>query len=189
MAVAILGGAVTWAYRWLDDRRDERRRLDDYRVSVIGELQDAYYEAKTVRRALRAAGFKSLVPPVTLNPGQHDIFETRMEQLDDARTALEKLVDVAQGRERIYGRDHEKITRLIHEGEAYLGRITEIWEQGLLEAAGGGKVVDISALTDFLGAAKGDAGIKCRLSKPIREAVTRIHSLRFSRLDEPPQPS
>lgn len=57
LVVAVLGGAVAWAFRWLDDKRDERRRLDESRLGAIGDLQNAYYEAKRVRRALRAAGF------------------------------------------------------------------------------------------------------------------------------------
>jgi hypothetical protein len=182
LAVAILGGAVAWAFRWLDDRREQRRRLDDYRVKAIADLQDAYHQAKTVRRALRAAGFDKAGAGMRLTADQASTFHTRMEQLDDARTALEKLVDIPHGWEWIYGPDHAAITGAIDRAEKYLGKITKVWEKEAVkirEDADLASIAKDSALQGFLDDADAHGGIKESLSEPIRDARKGIQALRF----------
>ena len=56
-AIALLGGAVAWAFKILDARREDRRRQDEYLARIADQLWDAYLRVKSVRRALRAAGF------------------------------------------------------------------------------------------------------------------------------------
>ena len=59
LTIVILGGAVAAAFRSLDARRDDRRRLDEYRAAFVHELLDAYRRIKAVRRSLRASGLRS----------------------------------------------------------------------------------------------------------------------------------
>jgi hypothetical protein len=184
LAVAILGGAVTWAFRWLDDRRDERRRLDEYRVQAIADVQNAYYEAKRVRRALRAAGFQHVEPDAPLTSDQKDVFMAQMDRLDEARTALEKLVDTAQGQERIYGRNHGSITELIAHAEGYLGDVTKVWEDldTSMKNPDAVRLFDslaFKSFQSFLAKASVGGGIDESLSTPIRIATCRIQALRF----------
>lgn len=56
-AIAILGGALAAAFRSLDERRQEARRIDEYRAATADELWDAYHSIKAVRRLLVVAGF------------------------------------------------------------------------------------------------------------------------------------
>ena len=60
VAIALLGGAVGWAFEILDGRREDRRRRDEYLGAVADQLWEAYLRIKSVRRALRAAGFGPL---------------------------------------------------------------------------------------------------------------------------------
>jgi hypothetical protein len=130
LAVAIFGGAVAAAFRWLEAYRDEQRRteaasrveqrrceaasreeerrLDDYRAARVAELWDAYNRIKTVRRALRAAGFAA--PSGKLTDEQIAVFRTRMVELNDAQLSLEKLVKLINGQKDVFGREYASIT-------------------------------------------------------------------------------
>lgn len=185
LAVALLGGAVAAAFRWLDADRDEQRRLDDYRSARVGELWDVYHQIKAVRRALRAAGFAATSGRLT--DEQIAVFRTRMVELNDAQLSLEKLLKLIDGQDDVFGRECGSITEGISQAERYVGHIITAWENSQAIQAGAdlGEIRIQSAheklgdLWPFLeGASAG--GFKSQVSKPIRDAATKIQSLRIS---------
>lgn len=182
LAISIFGGAVTAAFRSLDARREDLRRLDAYRATTVNELLDAYHRIKAVRRVLRASGFdKGDSPPVSAD--QSADFRTRMEALNDAQLALEKLAQVVDGEKRVFGADHASIARLIRKAEDYVGNVIQEWERHGRNVQAGADLAEVTTpltnLKTFLGGAYDEEGIKRDLSKPIYEAARRIQSLRF----------
>jgi hypothetical protein len=184
LAVAILGGAVAAAYGWLEEWRAERRRIDAFRAAAITELQDTYHLAKSVRRRLRAAGFddRDQRPDATVTAEASDLFRTWLEELDDARTGLEKLRTIVAASARVFGLSHLKIASRIREAEEYLGRVTKAWEKHSLDVKEGARLAEVSAFKHmkhfqaFLGSPDPPDGIK-GLRKPIDDALTRIQGL------------
>lgn len=184
LAVAILGGAVTAAFRWLDADRADQRRLDDYRAARVGELWDAYHRIKAVRRALRAAGFAA--PSGKLTDEQIAVFRTGMVELNDAQLNLERLVKLIDGQDDVFRRECGSITKGISQAEQYVGRIITAWENSQAIQAGAdlGEIRIQSAdeklrnLWPFLDKAS-SGGFKSEVSRPIRDAATKIESLRI----------
>ena len=184
LGVALLGGAVAAAFRWLEDDRDEQRRLDDYRAARVGELWDAYHRIKAVRRALRAAGFAA--PSGKLTGEQVAVFCTRMVELNDAQLNLERLVKLIDGQDDVFGEECGSITRWISQAEGYVGGIIKAWENSQAIQAGA-DLADIRMqsadkklgnLWPFLDGAYA-GGFKSDVSIPIRDAATKIQSLRI----------
>jgi hypothetical protein len=184
LAVAILGGAVAAAFRWLEADRDEQRRLDEYRAERVGELWDAYHRIKAVRRALRAAGFAA--PSGKLTGEQLAVFCTRMMELNDAQLSLEKLVKLIDGQDDVFGEECGSITKWISQAEGYVGRIITAWENSQAIQAGADLAEirmqsankKLGNLWPFLDSAHA-GGFKSEVSKPIRDAATKIQSLRI----------
>jgi hypothetical protein len=195
LAIAIFGGAVAAAFRWLEASRDElrrseaasreeERRLDDYRAARVVELWDAYHQIKSVRRALRAAGFAA--PSGKLTDEQIEAFHTRMLELNDAQLTLEKLVKLIDGQEDVFGPECASITDGISRAEQYIGHIITDWEesQAIRVGADLAEIRKQSAtkprkLWPFLDSAHADDGFKKQVSAPIRDAATKIQSLRI----------
>ena len=196
LAVAIFGGAVAAAFRWLEayrdeqrrseaDSREQQRRLDDYRAARVAELWDAYNRIKTVRRALRAAGFAA--PSGKLTDEQIAVFRTRMVELNEAQLGLEKLVKLINGQEDVFGREYASITDGISRAEHYVGHIITAWENSQAIRAGADLAEirtpsaskKLSNLWPFLDRASAADGFKSEVSIPIRDAATKIQSLRI----------
>jgi hypothetical protein len=128
--------------------------------------------------------FEYVKPGVPLTSDQKDVFITQMEQRDEARTALEKLVDTVEGQERIYDRNHEEITGRIAHAERYLSGVTKVWEDldAATEKSDAVQLPGKDAFTSFesfLDKASLEGGIDDGLSTPIRIATCRIQALRF----------
>jgi hypothetical protein len=149
-------------------------------------LWDAYNRIKTVRRALRAAGFAA--PSGKLTDEQIAAYHRRMVELNDAQLSLEKLVKVIKGQEDVSGEEYASITDGILGAERYVGHIITGWEnsQAIRVGADLAEIRKLSAnkrsgnpwsFLDSTSAA--EAGFKDQVSRPIRDAVTKIQSLRI----------
>jgi len=181
-AVAILGGAVAEAFRSLNAHREEQRRIDEYRAATVDKLFDAYHQSKAVRRALRAAGFRNTGPP-SMSTEQAAEFHARMDLLNDAQLALERLANDVRDNHPVFGVQGTEIAVLISNAERYVGHIVDDWqEHGTSVCDGADFAVVMGSLQytpQFLGRPREAGGIKEFLSAPIYEAVRRIQSLRF----------
>jgi len=221
LAIVIFGGAVAAAFRSLDARREDLRRLDAYRAATVDELLDAYHRIKAVRRALRASGFDQQdsesvsaeqcaayhgvkavrralracgfdkLDSERVSAEQSADFRARMEALNDAQLALEKLAQIVHDEKRVFGAHHACIARLIRKAEKYVGNVIKDWEEHGRNVQAGADLAEVTRpltrLKAFLGGAYDDEGIKRDLSEPIYVAASLIQSLRFGRDPVPSQ--
>jgi hypothetical protein len=182
LAVEVLGGAVAAAYRALDDRREERRRIDDYLASLAGELIDAYHRIKAVRRRLRALGLRSPASG-TLSAEEYAVLQAQMDTLIDAQLALEKVMREVEEQPPLFRPHHAAIMESVDGAQSYVNDVIEDWEDHgkrlQVDADLASVMPSLEQLEAFLGGAKGDEGLKENASKPIVESALLIHSLRL----------
>jgi hypothetical protein len=78
----------------LEALRDDRRRLNDYRQSILLELRTAYEDLKRVRRELRVDGFtdRDGRDPGCLDGDRRGVYHAHMRKVSDAQLALEEVV-------------------------------------------------------------------------------------------------
>jgi hypothetical protein len=182
LAIVFFGGAVAAAFRSLDARRDDRRRLDEYRASMVGELLDAYHRAKAVRRNLRAAGFRG---PTSGSIAADQIIELRdqMRRLDDAQLTLEKLAREVETQLTLFHEHGPSISASIRQAEKYLRVVLRDWEKNAPTIKPDAELARVAAslphLSDFVGSASADHGLGHSVSKPVEKAASLIQSLRF----------
>jgi hypothetical protein len=191
-AVAIFGGAVAAAFRSLDERRQEARRIDEYRAATAVELWEAYHRIKAVRRLLLVAGFDQEARKLSAEQGA--VFHARMETLNDAQLTLEKLNRNVSGQARVFEPHTKLIGGRLHKAESYVNQCIDAWEQrgrlvqegmDLAELRASNKDQDPSHrdpyahLRGFLGPARDELGLKWNVSRPVKEAADLIQALRF----------
>lgn len=180
-AIVILGGAVAWAFRALDQSREDRRRLDEYLGAVADELWDAYRQVKAVRRKLLAAGFRQPASG-TVSAEQSAEFRAQIDVLIDAQLTLEKLKRGVETQPSLYSPDDTGIRSLLRDAEDYVNKVIATWEHHGNEIKAGAdldQVTKLENLQPFLGPARAPEGLKVKLSKPVEHAAARIQSLRF----------
>jgi hypothetical protein len=204
LAVVVLGGVVTAAFRTLDARREgrreeaaedreeqrkiaaekraDRRLLDEYLGGLAGELIDAYLRIKAVRRKLRAIGLR---PPVSgrLSPEQRDDYREQMDVLVDAQLALEKVKDDVDNQPPVFAPHGALISKEIRRAEGYVNEVIKEWEDHNADFQSGSDLSAVMAplghLQSFLLGAHEDDGLKDNVSSPIAEAARLIHSRRL----------
>jgi hypothetical protein len=202
LVVVILGSAVAFGFRNLDDRRveqrrkddiarEERQRVDEYRAKFVDDLWAAYNRVKAVRRTLSAYGFGTRAGAFTEEQCQE--YDRQMKELDDAQLTLETLkrkVETDEG--RLFNRNRPRIQAMVERAESYVNKVIDDWEHhrddvqlGKNRATAMGNQTNLSK---FLGSARGKDGIKTALSRSIGEAVRLVQEIRFSR-DDPGEAS
>lgn len=175
--VAIVGTAVTFALRDREVKRDERRRLDEYRLSLRHELLDAYHRIKAVRRTLRGLGFDAPEPDGTLGADQCEEFLKEMRALVNAQLSLEMIEREIPAQEPIFRPDAERIEELVKGAEEYVNEVIKDWERYGTEIVAGSKTgqatMRLQNLRDFLASAK-DGEFKDRVSEPLEKVEELI---------------
>ena len=198
LVVVILGSAVAFGFRNLDDRRTEQRRkedvareerlrVDDYLAKVVDELWAAYHRVKAVRRTLNAYGFGTRASEIKgeFTTEQTQEYDRQMKELDDAQLTLETLKRAVKTDDgRLFGGNPPVIYAPIKRAESYVNDVIDDWvhhrddvQPGLDRATATNKQTKLSA---FLGDARAEGGIKTGLSDSIEEAVRLIQEIRFS---------
>jgi hypothetical protein len=186
-AVAILGGAVAAAFRALDDRRQEARRIDAYRAATADQLWDVYHEIKAARRLLFVAGFDRASG--VLSAAQVAAFHERMTSLNEAQLNLEKLKRIVSGQPRVFDPHTRHLRRYLRQAERYVNRCIGAWEDRGCLVQEGKELAALFAseepddkfahLRGFLGPGGGRLGIKHNVSRPVEKAAELIQTLRF----------
>jgi hypothetical protein len=190
-AIAILGGALAAAFRSLDERRQEARRIDEYRAATADELWDAYHSIKAVRRLLVVAGFAEAKG--RLSAAQCEAFHARMETLNDAQLTLEKLIRNVSGQPRVFDPHTDLITACLDVAESYLNKCIDAWEERGRDVRARSSLVNLKArdrvrenhddpfvhLNGFLGPARATYGLKHNVSELVEKAAELIQALRF----------
>jgi hypothetical protein len=182
-AVILVGGATAWAFRRLDDLREDRRRRDEYLATVASDLWTAYLGVKAVRRALRAAGFgRSGSEPI--EDDQFEEFKRQMDLLADPRATFERLVADVETQPALYQPIAEPIGVQLGAAERYVAGVMKNWEYEGTKVKVGSRLdedQDLQQLRLFLDHAYSKGGLKEKLSRPVENAALLIQALRFER--------
>ncbi len=188
-AIVLLGGAATFAFGELNDRREQRREiaaevreelraLDAYRAEVAGELIGAYPRVKAVRRTLRAVGFE---PPVsgTLTVEQRGEFWEQLKLLNACQLTLEKVSRDIEGQPEVYGEDSAFIKSEVDRVEDHVNKIIADWEKYGRTFTVDADLVTVMTPARNLKAFLRGARVKDYVANPIADTARRIHALRL----------
>jgi hypothetical protein len=168
--LSVIGGAFAAALKYLESTREERRRLNGYRLSVLRSLTISYNRIKAVRRTLRAFGFDAgNSRPLTVE--QVTEFHVQMKSLNEAQLGVERLKREVNVWSDAFP-ESKKFTDLLGHVEDYVGDTISDWERLGPEVLPGAEpqalLRSMSKLNAFL--ADSEEGFK-------KGAATPMHSL------------
>jgi hypothetical protein len=133
-----LGGGVTFFLgKFESDRREQNRvdeknrreqnRVDEYKLEILREVIASYNKIKSVRRILRAFGFKS-AQATTLTPVQITEFVAQMRILNEAQLSLERINLEIKAQTNVF-RGSTKIRECLDTVEQYINHVVQDWEK------------------------------------------------------------
>jgi len=141
--VTLVGLALTYVLQRVDDarqertrladvEREERHRLNDYRLTVFRAAVDAYHDVKTVRRRLRALGFAPR--PADPPKGQRlEGFNEQMLALNEAELKFERVEREIAGQAHMFANAWDCRDRL-DTATRFLRGVLNVWETDALLA-------------------------------------------------------
>jgi hypothetical protein len=141
--VTFLGLALTYVLGRVDEarkdrareadmEREERRRLNDYRLTIHRDAMCAYTEIKTVRRTLRALGFAPRVSGPS-DPEQLEPFNAQMLTLNEAELSLEKVEREIAAQAGVFPKAAQCLDKL-ETAQGFLREVLDAWETSALRA-------------------------------------------------------
>jgi len=125
LAVAVIGGAVAAAWRYLDEDRERRRQLHEQQLAVFRQIVGSYNEVKEIRRTLRSLGLRASTGE--LNETQVNGFRELMLRLNVVQLAFEALGREV-GETDVFKEDTVEIIKRLHKIEDYLNDVLHVWE-------------------------------------------------------------
>ena len=159
--VTIVGWALTYTVKRIDEartararkieeEREERRRLNDYRLTVYRDSIIAYNKVKTVRRTLRALALP-LPTNGPLEPNQLEQFNTHMLTLNEAELSLERVEHEVKAQADVFPNASKRLDTL-KTAQRFLRQVLEVWETNALLAAepDASQRTPLDQLQDFL---------------------------------------
>lgn len=123
--IAIVGGGVASALKYLESLREKQRMINDYRLNVLRDVTISYNQIKSIRRVLRSLGFNSLTAS-PLAPDQVMEFQAQMKSLNDAQLTLERTKREVKVRSDAFP---EGVSDLLREAEDYVRKVLRDWEK------------------------------------------------------------
>ena len=185
LVVVVLGSAVAFGFRQLDDRREERRRLDEYRVAFVEDIRKTDRRIRAARRTLNAFSFGRPVGGLTAEQCRE--YDLQMRELDEAQLALEALSrtvhDDKEG--HIFGRNRDTLLAALDHAEKYMHVVIGDWETHRGKVTPGtdwtAAIGPQEGLRRFLGRSGAQGGVADGLIEPVGTAVEQVQELRFTR--------
>jgi len=176
--IAIVGGGVASALKYLESLREKQRMVNDYRLQVLRDVTASYNEIKGVRRVLRSLGFNSLTA------GQFAIdqvteFHALMKSLNNAQLTLERIKREIKVRTDAFP---EELSDLLRDAEDYIRNVLHDWEKyGANIVAGASRKVleDMTKLKGFLETS--EQGFDDGIGSKMKLIQKRISSLALSK--------
>ena len=168
--IAVLGGLVTLALRSVDAAREDRRRLREYRLSILHDLLASYNGIKTARRILRAFGFR-MPTSGRLSAEQIAEYRAQSRSLIEIQLSLEKIVRELEARPDLFA-DSDDLRAALGDAGDYVHDVGKEWEENgawLKEGVQAAKLANLRALQGFLRTR--DTDFDQRVSKPIASAL------------------
>ena len=174
--IVLVGGAVTYGFKFLESERDAQARRDEYLLGMIRNLVESYNQIKSVRRTLRAYGF---LKPEVPRPDAHrftaeqvDAYRKQMFVLMEAQLRLEEISREIKAQPQVFEHS-EALKVLIHSGESYVNEVIGDWEDhgvDVVVGAHAGRTTDVfKHLQNFLGSSSAEVGGIKTLSEPVGE--------------------
>jgi hypothetical protein len=133
-AVSIVGGAFALGAKYWESLREERRRLNDFRVGLLRATIGAYHDIKSVRRRLRASGLFTLAEG-EITAHQAAEFHGQMNALNNAHLELERVRRELEAHPQAF-RQEPKPDAAVRKVEKYVRGILRDWERN------GSRIVD-----------------------------------------------
>jgi len=178
--IAIVGGGVASAWKYLESLREKQRLINDYRLNVLHGVTISYNQIKGVRRTLRSLGFNSKVTnPIT--PDHVTEFHAQMKSLNDAQLTLERIKREIRVRGDAFP-EGEALSELLREGEDYVRGVLRDWEKhGVDVVAGKPREVlePMAKLRGFL--ESGEEGFEGGIGSKMKLFQERISNLVFGK--------
>jgi hypothetical protein len=177
--IVVGGGALTTIVKALDAAREEkRRRIEEARGRVSAELSEAYSRIKDVRRALRAAGFRS--PTGVLRADQVAELKSEMRSLSEIELSLEQRRREIRVQPDLFA-NGAVLDDAIGRIERYISGVVEEWEGArIVEGVDASEVGALLALQDFLAPAS-ESKFGANASMPMRVLQRELVSTLASR--------
>lgn len=162
--------------RELESARNAQARRDEYLLGVIRNLVESYNRTKSVRRTLRAYGFRKPEEPrpdaQRFTAEQVDAYRKQMAVLVEAQLRLEEISREIRAQPQVF-KHSEALEVLIHTGESYVNKVIGDWEArgvDVVVGADAGSTTDLfDHLQKFLGSPSAKVGGIRVLSKPVEE--------------------
>jgi hypothetical protein len=160
-----------------EENRREQNRVDEYKFEMLREVIASYNKIKSVRRILRAFGFRFRPTQVTtFTPEQLAEFVTQMRILNEAQLSLERIKREIEARPCIF-QSHEQILDSLRTLEKYIGDVVEDWEdhgESVRSGASSESFSSLKNLTRFLGGA--NLGFRKCAAEPLDTLVIKIRA-------------
>jgi hypothetical protein len=185
--LSVIGGAFAAVLKYLESAREgrrhlaestreEHRRLNEYRLSVLRSLTISYNRIKAVRRTLPAFGFGAgTSKPLTVE--QVSEFHAQMKSLNEAQLAIERLKRELQVWPDVFS-ESKKFTDLLGSVDEYVRPVIKDWERSGSEVLPGAApqtlLRSMSALNAFL--APSEEGFEKGAATPMDSLENLIRS-------------
>jgi hypothetical protein len=142
--VTVLGLALTYVLGRVDEarqerarraevEREERRRLNEYQLTVFRAALDAYHDVKAVRRRLRARGFARRVAEPEHGERRLKDFDEQMLALNEAELELERVEREIAAMQAVFANAWKSRGRLTTVTR-FLREVLDAWETDALLA-------------------------------------------------------
>jgi len=168
LLITVVGGGVALFFKQLDYLREMRHSLRE----MHAELLEAFNQAKSVRRHLRA----QLGTAVAVDPDRTitaELYDDQIESLNDAQLVFE--VHAKRARDRsLWFWGNPGLSQPLGKVESYLGGLVTEHEKKRAGFAGTPpqrRIGDLPALVEFVGPYQQAVGFKENFRYPMRDAL------------------
>lgn len=171
LLITVIGGGVALVFKQLDNLREMRQSLREMHL----ELLQAFNQAKTVRRKLRAKlGTLKIINPDTQISA--DFYDNQMDLLSDSQLIFEIHAKRAENRS-LWFRGDPKLSEPLCKIEKYLNGIVKEYEEkreGFSGSPPQRRIGDLPKLTEFIGPYIEATQFKQNLKYPMRDALEAL---------------
>jgi hypothetical protein len=171
LLITVIGGGVALVFKQLDRWREMRQSLREMHV----ELLQAFNQAKTVRRQLRA----QLGTVAAVNPDTEisaELYDDQMDSLSDAQLIFEIHAKRAKDNS-LWFWGNPKLSAPLHKVEAYLNDIIKEYQKERTKFSGSSprrRIGDLPKLVEFIGPYSQAAAFKDNFKYPMRDALEAL---------------
>ena len=171
LLTSVIGGGVALVYKQLDHFREMRKSLREMHTEIL----QAFNQAKTVRRRLRAqlGTVRSVDPEERLSA---KLYDNQIDLLSDAQLVFEIYAKRAKSRTSWFRENHTLSVPLC-KVEAYLNKIVKEYQKKRATASGSPpacRVGDLPQLMEFIGPYEESSAFRESFKYPISDVLEEL---------------